>query len=72
MQTCRATALEGTNIEDCDASKVIILIVVGVVLWLVNAHTDVGPIKKLMIAVVLWLLNLFGLLESRLNIHVGQ
>ena len=56
---------------------VIILIVVGVGLWLVNSYIPMqATIKKILnavvvIAVVLWLLNVFGLLDSLLNIHVG-
>jgi hypothetical protein len=57
---------------------VIILIVVGVLLWLVNSYIPMqATIKKILngvvvIAVVLWLLNVFGLLNSLLNIHVGK
>jgi hypothetical protein len=56
---------------------VIILIVVGVLLWLVNTYIPMqGTLKKILnavvvIAVVLWLLDVFGLLHSLLNIHVG-
>ena len=57
---------------------VIILIVVGVLLWLVNNYIPMqGTMKKILnavvvIAVVLWLLNVFGLLDSLLNIHIGN
>ena len=57
---------------------VIVLIVVGVLLWLVNAYIPMqATIKKILnavvvIAVVLWLLNGFGLLEPLLNIHIGK
>ena len=57
---------------------VIILIVVGVLLWLVNSYIPMqATIKKILnavvvIAVVVWLLNVFGLLNSLLNIHVGK
>jgi len=57
---------------------VIILIVVGVVLWLVNSYIPMqATIKKILnavvvIAVVLWLLKVFGLLDSLLNIHIGN
>jgi hypothetical protein len=57
---------------------VIILIVVGVLLWLVNSYIPMqATIKKILnavvvIALVLWLLNVFGLLDSLLNIHVGK
>ena len=55
---------------------VIILIVVGVLLWLVNSYIPMqATIKKILnavvvIAVVMWLLNVFGLLDSLLNIHI--
>lgn len=48
---------------------VLTLIVVGVLLWLVNAYIPMDPqIKKLLnavvlIAVVLWLLNVFGVFQ---------
>ncbi len=57
---------------------VIILIVVGVLLWLVNNYIPMqATMKKILnavvvIAVVLWLLNVFGLLDSLLNIHIGK
>jgi hypothetical protein len=57
---------------------VIILIVVGVLLRLVNSYIPMqATIKKILnavvvIALVLWLLNVFGLLNSVLNIHVGK
>lgn len=56
---------------------VIILIVVGVLLWLINSYIPMqATIKKILnavvvIAVVVWLLNIFGLLDSLLNIHIG-
>jgi preprotein translocase subunit SecE len=56
---------------------VIILIVVGVLLWLINSYIPMqATIKKILnavvvIAVVVWLLNVFGLLDSLLNIHLG-
>jgi hypothetical protein len=55
---------------------VIILIVVGVLLWLINSYIPMqATIKKILnavvvIAVVVWLLNIFGLLDSLLNIHL--
>lgn len=55
---------------------VIILIVVGVLLWLINSYIPMqATIKKILnavvvIAVVVWLLNIFGLLDSLLNIHI--
>jgi len=57
---------------------VIILVVVGVLLWLVNSYIPMqATIKKILnavvvIAVVLWLLKAFGLLDSLLNIHIGN
>jgi hypothetical protein len=57
---------------------VVILIVVGVLLWLVNTYIPMdGKIKSILnavvvIAVVLWLLQVFGLLSTLTNIHVGH
>jgi hypothetical protein len=57
---------------------VVVLIVVGVLLWLVNAYIPMdSKIKSILnavvvIAVVLWLLQVFGLLSSLTNIHVGH
>ena len=57
---------------------VIILVVVGVLLWLVNSYIPMqATVKKILnavvvIAVVLWLLKVFGLLDSVLNIHIGN
>jgi hypothetical protein len=57
---------------------VIVLIVVGVLLWLVNAYIPMdGKIKKILnivvlIAVVLWLLQAFGILGSLGNIRIGS
>jgi hypothetical protein len=57
---------------------VIILIAVGVLLWLVNTYIPMdGKIKGILnavvvIAVVIWLLQVFGLLGSITNIHVGK
>ena len=57
---------------------VIILIAVGVLLWLVNSYIPMqATMKKILnavvvIAVVLWMLNVFGLLDSLLNIHIGK
>ena len=55
---------------------VLTLIIVGVLLWLVNAYIPMdGKIKKILnvvvvIAVILWLLKVFGLFASLNNIHV--
>ena len=56
---------------------VIVLIVIGVLLWLINAYIPMDPkIKKILnvvvvIAVVLWLLSVFGVWDYA-NIHVGK
>ena len=56
---------------------VIVLIVIGVLLWLINAYIPMDPkIKKILnvvvvIAVVLWLLSAFGVWDYA-NIHVGK
>jgi hypothetical protein len=58
-------------------SLVVVLIVVGVLLWLVNAYLPMDPkIKSILnvvvvIAVVLWLLQVFGVLGSLHTIRVG-
>ncbi|SNS37687.1 hypothetical protein SAMN05421770_101722 [Granulicella rosea] len=57
---------------------VIILIVVGVLLGLVNRYIPMASsIKSILngvvvIAVVIWLLQLFGVLGSLNNIHIGR
>jgi hypothetical protein len=57
---------------------VTVLIVVGVLLWLVNAYIPMqGTIKSILnavvvICVVLWLLNVFGLIGSFSHIRVGH
>jgi hypothetical protein len=59
-------------------SLVVVLIVVGVLLWLVNTYIPMdGKIKSILnavvvIGVVLWLLQVFGLLGTLQNIHVGK
>ena len=59
-------------------SLVVTLIVVGVLLWLVNAYIPMdGKIKKILnivvvIVVVLWLLNVFGILGHSGDIRVPQ
>lgn len=56
---------------------VVVLIVVGVLLWLVNAYIPMdGKIKNILnivvvIAVVLWLLQAFGVLGSLSSIQVA-
>ncbi len=57
---------------------VIVLIVVGVLLWLVNAYIPMdSKIKNILnivvvIAVVLWLLQAFGILGSLSGVRVGR
>lgn len=57
---------------------VITLVVVGVILWLINAYIPMdGKIKKILnivvvIVVVLWLLNAFGVLGHGTDIRVPQ
>ena len=54
------------------------LIVVGVLLWLVNAYIPMdGKIKKILnvvvvVCVVVWLLYAFGILDHGGNIHVPR
>jgi hypothetical protein len=57
---------------------VIVLIVVGVVLWLINAYIPMQEtIKKILnavvvICVVIWLLRVFGILSSFTNMSVPK
>jgi hypothetical protein len=57
---------------------VITLVVVGILLWLVNAYIPMqSSIKSILngvvvICVVLWIVNLFGGFSSLQNIHVGR
>lgn len=59
-------------------SLVVTLIVVGVLLWLVNAYIPMdGKIKKILnvvvvICVVLWLLAAFGVLDHSSDIRVPR
>jgi hypothetical protein len=56
---------------------VITLIVVGVLLWLINSFIPMDrKIKSILnvvvlIVVVIWLLNVFGVIGSMSNIHIG-
>ena len=56
----------------------IVLIIVGVLLWLVNAYIPMdSKIKKILnivvvIAVVIWLLSVFGIIGSLSKVHVGR
>jgi hypothetical protein len=58
-------------------SLVVTLIVVGVLLWLVNAYIPMeATIKKIVnvvviIAVVLWILNLLGVFGHLSNVRIG-
>ncbi len=57
---------------------VIVLLVVGVGLWLINAYIPLDPkIKKIInivvvVAVVIWLLQVFGVWGHAKDIKVGQ
>jgi hypothetical protein len=59
-------------------SIVIVLIVIGVLLWLVEAFLPLDPtIKRIIqilviVVVVLWLLQLFGLLDMAQSVRVGR
>jgi hypothetical protein len=59
-------------------SLVITLIVVGVLLWLVNAYIPMdGKIKKILnivvvVCVVVWLLFAFGIIDRSSDIRVPQ
>lgn len=55
---------------------IIVLVVVGVVLWLINAHLPMDPtIKKILgavviIAVVIWLLKVAGVWSYLSNVNI--
>lgn len=57
---------------------IFILVVIGVIMWAVNAYIPMQPtIKKILniavvILVVLWLASVFGLIPSGANIRVGR
>jgi hypothetical protein len=57
---------------------VIVLVVVGVLLWLINAYIPMqGTIKSILnavviIVVVIWLLQAFGVLGEVGNVRVGD
>jgi len=59
-------------------SLIVTLIVVGVLLWLVNAYIPMdGKIKKILnvvvvICVVIWLLSAFGIIGHAGDIRVPQ
>ncbi len=58
-------------------SLIITLVVVGVLLWLINAYIPMQPtIKKILnvvviIVVILWLLSAFGVIGSMSGMRVG-
>lgn len=55
---------------------VLVLIVVGVLLWLINAYIPMaGPIKTILnivviVCVILWILSMFGLIGNVGNIRL--
>ena len=55
---------------------VVILIVVGVALWAINAYIPMAPpVKKILnivvvVVICVWLLQIFGVLDSVRNIRV--
>ena len=57
---------------------IVVLVLVGVALWAINAYIPMqATIKKILniavvVIVILWLLTLFGLLPSINAIHVGR
>jgi ABC-type long-subunit fatty acid transport system fused permease/ATPase subunit len=57
---------------------VIVLIVVGVLLWLINAYIPMQPTIKsilnavVIIVVVIWLLQAFGVLGEIGNVRIGN
>ena len=57
---------------------VIILIVIGVILWAINAYIPMqSGIKKVLnavviIAVILWLLGVFGIIDGIPTIHIEK
>jgi hypothetical protein len=57
---------------------IFILVVIGLILWAINAYIPMQPtIKKILniavvVLVVLWLASVFGLIPSAANIRVGR
>lgn len=57
---------------------IFILVVIGVIMWAVNAYIPMQPsIKNILnivvvILVLLWLASVFGLIPSNANIRVGR
>jgi len=59
-------------------SLIIVLVVVGVILWLINAYIPMDSKIKLILNIVvvivvcLWLLGVFGLVGNLSTIRVGR
>ena len=59
-------------------SLIITLVVIGVIMWAINAYIPMeAKIKNILnivvvIVVVLWLLSVFGVIGSMSNIRVGR
>jgi hypothetical protein len=57
---------------------IIILVVVGVILWAINAYIPMqSTIKKILnavvvIGVIIWLLSVFGVIGNISGIHIGK
>lgn len=57
---------------------VVVLIVIGILLWLVNAYIPMDAVIKkiinivVIVAVVLWLLSVFGLFAGLSTVRVGH
>ena len=57
---------------------VLVLVVVGVILWVINAYIPMqATIKKILnlvviIAVVIWLLSVFGIIGNISTIRIGR
>jgi len=55
---------------------VIVILVVGVILWLINTYIPMQRTVKsilnavVVIVLVIWLLNVFGILDSLLNVTI--
>ena len=57
---------------------VIVLVVVGVILWVINAYIPMqATVKKILnvvviIAVIIWLLSVFGVIGDLSKIRIGK
>jgi hypothetical protein len=78
---CRAARAGPYNLCEGTMSLitiVVVLVVVGVLLWLINAYIPMQPTIKsilnavVIIVVVIWLLQAFGVLGEVGNIRVGN